>query len=664
MPVIRPTSERSPGMPIDTRCPSCQKQYKLKDELTGKSVKCSNPDCRHVFTITAKPNGKPKPSKLTEAEAEAEAARLLSEVAEDARPAAERTLTVECYNCNHKWPEPESKAGKFALCPECRTRNKVPELKKQKAADWRDATAGRRAGEKAPDLPEDLEAQQLKNVDIESLKQAGAIEAPEVEPRPLRDYVLFVTVPLLVLGLIGGTVWWFLQSGKEGQNNAMMAEAMKGIDDLKEIAEPQAGEATDDARDRRAELAKVSNEQRRLMRAALHIAHGEYQARLNTKDSLREAVKAFGNARRELEAVPRKEYERDALFGELAVAQLTLGGTEEQANSEVRLRWSPQGVKAPPVGGTAVDYVQSELRQTLSKMNELGREVDRGVRLATVVRLTRELCKLGHPDILYEIVTQAFLPEDHLEAQSLMLLVAARKGGAEDKTRRMADQLKEQLNAEDRQPPWPAVGLFDKLGITDLKQKPTRPPEGNWPLNSRLMFAAQAIAQGNPDEAVKIATAPGEVSTVLSAMATVAELLDDPKPVLERAAEKASAAPVGFRSVLYRLARVAGDARAADQAEVFAKAIPEEGLRDWALAEAARGRWATKQNAIPTSDLTLPTEATKLHVGQGWLGYQFARHNAAATRDTTVAKDYDGWAEGRLRPFGYAGLALGLQEGK
>jgi hypothetical protein len=84
-------------------------------------------------------------------DAETLAAQLFNdEPADKPPPGQERQVAVECYNCNHKWTEPESKAGKFALCPECRTRTKVPELKAKKAADWRDATGGRRLGEKGP----------------------------------------------------------------------------------------------------------------------------------------------------------------------------------------------------------------------------------------------------------------------------------------------------------------------------------------------------------------------------------------------------------------------------------------------------------------------------------------------------------------------------------
>ena len=57
-------------------------------------------------------------------------------------------------------------------------------------------------------------------------------------------------------------------------------------------------------------------------------------------------------------------------------------------------------------------------------------------------------------------------------------------------------------------------------------------------------------------------------------------------------------------------------------------------------------------------------EAAKAHAGNGWAALQFARYNARATGDGGAGKTYDEWADKKLRGFGYAGMALGLQDGK
>jgi hypothetical protein len=658
-----PTSVTVPVMPIDATCPACQKRYRLKDELGGKSVKCSNPDCRKPFPVpavaaaangkpAAKPAAKPKPKTKKELEAEAErlASELFNEKQEDTKATKEKTVAVECLMCNHKWTEPESKAGKNVICPECKSRVKVPELVKKKVGDWRDATGGRRLMEKGPELPKDLAEQQMQDVSIQAMQDAGAIEAPEVEPRPLREYILMALVPLVVIGLGVGAVVWWMKSSAQGQENEAMAVAMKELEELKADDSP------------------IPKDDRRLMRAGVYIAQGEYSARLNTKEGIKEAVKVFAAARRELEAAPKTQFERDALFADLAVAQLALGGTDEQANTEVRLRWSPAGAKVAPVGGgTVVDYVQNELRQTLTKFTE--KEVDKGVRLSAVVRLTRGLCKPGKPEILFEIVTQGFAPEDALEAQSLVLLVALREGTPEDKVKRLAEVIRDQLKADDKMPcPWPVVALFSKLGITDYDTKPKiAPPVGdgfNVSLATRMAYSVLYLTQDKVPEAVKLASSPpGTANERFPAMAILAELMADPKPLLDEAAKAKDVQP-GNRLHLYRLTRVAAEAGATERADGFAKGIADEGLREWATAEALRGKWAASKASASANDLTLPTEPAKLKAGQAWAALLFARHNARTTGDRAAGKQYDEWADRKLRGFGYAGMALGFQDTK
>ncbi len=652
-----------PVMPIDATCPACQKRYKLKDELAGKSVKCSNPDCRQPFPVpgafaatangkppAAKPAAKPKPKtkKELEAEAEALAAQLFGEQQEETK-AKERTITVECVMCNHKWPEVESKAGKNVICPECKHRMKVPELKKKQTGDWRDATGGRRSMEKGPELPKDLAEQQMQDVSLRALEDAGAIEKPELEARPVGFWITLAAVILFVVGGTAGAIFWVMKSNAQGQEDVAMGEALKGMDELKDDASP------------------IPKDDRRLMRANLLIASGEYHARLNTKEGIKEAVKAFAAARRELEAAPKAQHERDALFAELAVAQLSLGGTDEQVKDEVRVGWSSQATKGPPVGNTVIDYVQTELRQTLSKFAE--RDVDKGVRLSAVARLTRELCKRGHADILFETVSQAFATEDAGEAQTFTLLVALLHGGPEDKIRRQAELLRDQLKDPNVPLPWPAVALFGKLGITDVDTKSKTPPPvaDGAPVSfqTRLAYSALYLTQEKIPEAVKLASGPpGTAAERFPAMATLAELMADPKPLFEEAAKQLKDAQPGSRVHLYRLARAAADAGATDKAEAFAKAITDDGLREWALAEANRGKWtASKAVATPT-DLTPPPDAGKVKAGHTWAAILFARHNGRVGGDRGAGRQYDEWADKKLRSFGYAGMALGFQDGK
>ena len=75
-------------------------------------------------------------------------------------------------------------------------------------------------------------------------------------------------------------------------------------------------------------------------------------------------------------------------------------------------------------------------------------------------------------------------------------------------------------------------------------------------------------------------------------------------------------------------------------------------------------KWAAGKAAVPAGDAPKPADASKLRVGHAWGCLGLARHNAAASGDRGASKEYDTWGKGELRGFGYAGLALGLQDRK
>src|SRR5687767_5507098 len=113
-------------MAIEFNCPHCQHQYRLKDELAGKTATCKG--CRQKITI-------PQPVTVPDAAAleAAAAAAYADEPAKAELDAASQVVNVECQFCNHKWTEPLTRAGKNTLCPnpECRQRVKIPEPKKE-----------------------------------------------------------------------------------------------------------------------------------------------------------------------------------------------------------------------------------------------------------------------------------------------------------------------------------------------------------------------------------------------------------------------------------------------------------------------------------------------------------------------------------------------------
>jgi hypothetical protein len=626
-------------MPIDATCPHCQKRYRLKDELAGKTVKCSAAECRKSFAVstTVTANGKPAPAAKKPAaaplDAEAIAAQLFADEP-DQKPAAERQIDVVCEVCEHKWTEPASKIGKIVLCPDCKHRQKIPEPKTKKM-DWRDAT---KEGRKGPELPADLEAQRLSTVDVQSLKQAGAIEEDAVEPRTAGEWARLIALIAVPVLLLAGGGWWFYQSRTDSKHLLYIATA---VDEAKAIP--------DDGQFPKGEPP--------LLRAALYLAAAEYHLRRDSEEGRTEAFVQYGNARRELDNA-QPSLTRDVLYGELAVALLALGGDAEQVKGRTRIAWTPQSASNAQPGMGQARFVQVELRQLLTDMQV---RIPAEMRQYIVRRLARELAKRGQFDLLPEIARQGFSAEDLPEAQAQMYLEAAKAGWPTDKLKPQVDQivLGEQPNLVPT-----AVALFKKLGIPTEGKKVLPPPvQGDTDLLKLAAYGTAAAAEGKPQDALSIVGPGGQTPQVLSWLADAAP---DPTPILDVAVTQAQQNPNAMdRSkafYLYRLVRAACDANQPAKAEALAKVIQDDGLKEWATAEALRAKWAAAKAAPPAAEAPKPANTAAARVGNALGCLWFARLTALNGGGST--KDYDAWGELGLKGFGYAGHALGLQDRK
>ena len=625
-------------MPIDATCPHCQKRYRLKDELAGKTVKCSSAECRKSFAVgtAVVPNGKPAPAAKKPAaapiDAEAIAAQLFGEEP-DQKPAAERQIDVVCEVCEHKWTEPASKVGKIVLCPDCKHRQKIPEPKTKKM-DWRDAT---KEGRKGPELPADLAAQQMTGVDIESLKKAGAIEGPEVEPRTAGEWARLIALIAVPVLLLAGGGWWFYQSRTDTKHLLYIATA---VDEAKAI--PDEG--------------PYPKGEPPLLRAALYLSAAEYHLRRDSEEGRTEAFVQYGNARRELDNA-QPSLSRDVLYGELAVALLALGGDAEQVKGRTRIAWTPQSASNAQPGMGQARFVQVELRQLLTALQ--GR-VPTEIRQHIVRRLAKELAKRGHFDLLWEIVQQGFDAAELPEAQSQILLEAAKAGWPTDKLKSLAEGLQfDQPNAAPT-----AVALFKKLGIppTDKQKLLPQPVANDSDLLKVAAYATADAAMGDAQGALTRVQG-GQTPQVLSWLADAAP---DPTPILDVAVTQAQQNPNAMdRSkafYLYRLVRAACDANQPAKAEALAKVIQDDGLKEWATAEALRAKWAAAKAKPAAEEAPKPANTAAARVGNAWGCLWFARYTALYGGGNT--KDYDAWGELGLKGFGYAGHALGLQDRK
>jgi len=696
-------------MPIETFCPHCRKKYRVKDELAGKTIQCPNKECEKKFRIEAsapvqqasvvaaksvqqkavpqakaastgtgeqsktapvpekkatspegakavapkKKEAVPKKPTVTEADAEAIAAALFSDAPEPAAgtPEDTRTLDMSCAACDHKWTEPYAKQGKYSLCPECRHRQKIPEVKKQKAIDWRDPTANRPTLARGEELPEDLAAQQTRTVRIDSLEQAGAIEAPEVEPRPIKQRVMFgmFTAGILFTMLFFGVSYF--RGRAETREQQYMPNALKEL--------PQLADA------------ELPKEQGPPTRALLHIAAGKFAARTGTKESRNDALKHFNMARNELEA-PSKLLERDLILGELASAILLLGGTDEQVLSETHVRWLPAQAlgNRPRINGD-ITTIQAELRRTLSLLRSQRDGADFEVRAAIIRRVALELMKKGQYEMLEEIISQGFTESELPEVRAQIALEFRRANIAPEKVREIAEQLKTTLikSAATAFPtPISAQVLWQVVEppMTGTPILVGPPGGGETTINARLAYSLLAACKENPSGAVDIAVRPGTTADRIRAFAYCAEFTKDREPILTAAVDflGKDTRPEARRPAEYwllRLAQTAAENKDTDKALAFANAIPSASLKAWAKGEIWRSNPNTANKPIETAALEKPESDEQFAIGHAWCGMIFAHMNALQSGETAPAKEYAQWPKG-MKPFGSAGLALGLQD--
>jgi hypothetical protein len=648
-------------MAIETQCPHCHKGYRLRDELAGKRVTCGNADCRQAFVVSGKSaaNGSAKVAKpaakaaAPPVDAEALAAAALADDADAAKavPEDQRQVHMTCAICDHKWDVPWAMQGKNVLCPDCRHRQKVPEQKQAKV-DWRDPKAGRPSMAKVERLDDVVSAGDASMVSGETLRKHVIKE--EIEPRPAWHYVAGAAGALAVVAVAAFAVLSLRQNSKEGARDDYMARALADLQDAKETA--------------------LSPKQAPLFRAALQIAAGEFALRKDETAGLKEAITHFAKARQELESLAAGSPGRDVLFSELALAQASLGGTDEQIGRDVRARWTP-----PPAGSgkprvkEAVFDVQKQLLQTLTAMRREDRPVARDVRFDTLRRLARDLARQGHPEVLSQsLVAQGFFPPEVPEAEAEVAVETLKVTGDLARARTAGEQLVQTVKGNPKPDPVPvtaqALWMIAEPPITTGQKFASEPPAtGEITDPARQVYVTLALLRNKTDEALKLANRPGTPDSRARALAHVAEWSDDPAPAVQAAQQvvaEVAANPKGptiSDYALVRLARQAG--RAKQPAEAFVKAIGNDDYQAWAKAEALQAELATTEGApADEARAALPDSPRDYRVGHAWARMALARQAARVGQGQALELGLDRWGAGTFRPFGYAGLALGLQD--
>ncbi len=630
-------------MAIEFDCPHCGHHYRLKDDLAGKAAACKN--CRKKITI---PQPVTIPDDDPPVDVEAAAVAALADAAQLDEDPSRMLIPVECNYCGHKWTEPIARAGKNTLCPEpeCRQRIKIPEPKDEGQYDWRQTrtkgpSLAKQNNEKLEGVQDAASAQIVSG---KSLKEAGAIDEG-IEPRPLKQKIMFALMGLGLVGLVVFGVIYATRTRTEGKHDRLMAEAQ---------AEFAASAAT------------LPKEDVPTFTAVMHLAAGEYALRHDTPEKLKETMEQFGKAQSILR--PADGAARNAVLAQIAATMLDLGGTEQQARDQLRIRWTPDlNLRTRP--NEHLFTVHEELRKLLGA-SQAG-PLD--YRLHLLRRLTRELVKRGQTVLAVELLPLAmFAPAEHAEAKAVVALEIYRADRGSKYPAEVAKELAARGAELAKSNPRPAsaqilfavlkIGRAPNLGI---------PPPGGGAVTSDVRFAYSGVAvlEGRTEEALALAQRPGRTEDRLRALVLCADWMADPAPALSAVAPLVASAAGKPKEVklspydLLRLAQIAAAAGKPEQAEPFAKAIADEGLQAWALGETVRLRLAAAPTVMGEEAwAALPDDPKKFHAGHAWGRLWLARQNTRISGErTTQVKVVSAWPS-PISAFGKAGVALGIQD--
>ncbi|MGL6096940.1 MAG: hypothetical protein ACRC7O_14235, partial [Fimbriiglobus sp.] len=583
-------------MAINAKCPHCLSRYTFADEQAGLPVPCTNPACMKVFKcprlpvpapaavgavapavappkplaptpLPQRPPAPPRPPRPDPSQAAAPTpptgnptpaatpklpAPKKEPVAERAkRPDAEsvasqafadepppedpnagvpgQTIRMKCEACDHGWDVPWDKQGKNVVCPECGHRQRVPEQKSKGPGGWREKSTLPSLAKQNFEVPKDVADNKATVVSTDSLRKGGALGS-EFESVPKWYYGVAAGVIFAIAGVVVLSVSSNRHTNDLARRDAIMGKAMEAF------AEP---------------ASEVPEPERPLFRAALHLAAAEYFAAFALKENLTEdmlgkpggrdpgdqgARAHLQQARSELKSAP-KSLERDLLFAELAVAQIALGGTDQQVLDGVRLGWNPVPVAANRPAAQKTFSVLEELRQTQSAMADRSRPVDLDVRLATVRRAARELAKQRRTAVIESVVHTMFLSPDedfHVPEAKALIGIEAFRAGDKDAAAKTLDGLKAVAPV-----PVGAKVLAKLLGVADEKLAMPPEPGANGPVGSestRTAYVMLWASDGKTDDAVKLAERPGGPSLrKLQLLSLIAEWATDPKLAVDAA---------------------------------------------------------------------------------------------------------------------------------
>ena len=626
-------------MSIKFSCPHCKKALNVKDNWAGKKAQC--PGCKQVVAI-------PYPVAQPAVDAEALALSTFGEEEKAAPAQPGEKIQFQCPMCDEKISVNAELEGKQAPCPECRRIVKVPLQVKAKAKDWRQSETRLPAGARREDMKgmEDT----WGTVNASQVSRQALLEAKAIVLKKEKlTWQQWTKRSLAVAGTVGTlalATWMVLHFTSTSRQGKAFNRAMTYV-------------------------AEGNNKLTPNLAAEVHRLAGLYYLKADKADLARSQ---FQSARERITKVESESLSgHDLMLIDLAVAQVGLGGGKAEVIGGVRLDW---------------DKVQDHLRQTLTKLKSL--EAKREAMHA----VSRVLIARGEG--LRAVALAGIFPEDkpELEAVAGLELLRADKKTEAEAAANSAQQGSTPSPAPSAPPPPSAPAQPAPVpGVPDQAPKPPAAPPvppaliALWyaldqPAKARVK--APAVSDGPVAlAAYQLGTIQGfaylakwpQVQALVKDLATnalkvqglvdAAEIavdakqLEDAKPLLEEAAKLAEAEQGKEISpwTLWRLARLSAKAGLTEAATATARIIVDPALRQQAFVDML-------PPSTPADDVgkALGETVDRNSTAYALALYAASRNQASHGAAGPLAKAIETWEPEKVRPFGYLGLALGLQE--
>jgi hypothetical protein len=654
-------------MPIKIKCPHCQKALSINESMAGKRAAC--PACKVVLTIPSastapaaaavkapaprpapakSPVGKPAPAaapapapETPPEDIENLAASLLADEPKAEPVEAPKTVDFECPMCGEPVKMDVSRAGKQAPCPECKRIIKVPQLQPQKKLDWREAP-NKPAGARVDTGPAPEGAwgstTSRGRVSEQSLEEAGALPSQR-EPVSVRQWIARgMVAAAVIVALVGGTLFAISFFGGKKQE-AALAKAMSAVTGKEATLKgPEGG--------------------------LIHLWVSRYHLNRNEKDCAdpekgdRGARQQISAARGKLALGPSEKPnpERDALLIEIALAQIDMGGAGKALDERRKVSWT---------------RVREELRQTIQAIHPPEGKDPPEARMELVRLVTRKLIEVGQAELAEDLARRIGDGPVSAAVAGVELLRAGQQEPAKRLNAIVMNFYKPEKPAAPDKPDTPKKSLpsltVEVVALATVLEpdKPLPKPEDADQIDIAQIGKAVALAlSGSMNEALALANKQ-RVARKVQALIAIADAVnntEESKRVTEEAISVFSRQLGDQRIspwVLARLVRLGVTYQLSDSdLKTVPLRINNDPLRGWDELHLFRLQLSRESGKV---DENLADSVDRNSLSNKLARIELVRHNVRKDRASVDAVEQ--WDKA-LQPFGYLGIALGLQDSK